>query len=196
MLIDVDLRYIDYANTPLFGTKVVDGGLGWQSVFAVAVGIQYKATEKLSLLGGYLFNTDPVRSETTLFNAQAPGIITNTLSMGASYNINNDITATFAWVHGFRNSLEGSILELPGSSVRLDAQVDTLWMGVNIKFGRKKRTGPAEGPSNFAHDEPITVPPSSYDPGMPVPPSPAFTGDGGTTESAVSEDAPPLPVPR
>ena len=50
-LIDVDLRYIDYANTPLFGTKVVDGGLGWQSVFAVALGIQHKATEKLSLLG-------------------------------------------------------------------------------------------------------------------------------------------------
>ena len=60
-LIDVDLRYIDYANTPLFGTKVVDGGLGWQSVFAVAMGIQYKATDKLSLLGGYLYNTNPVR---------------------------------------------------------------------------------------------------------------------------------------
>src|SRR5271166_4689786 len=31
-LFDVDLRYIDYANTSLFGTKIVDGGLGWRSV--------------------------------------------------------------------------------------------------------------------------------------------------------------------
>ena len=37
-LIDVDLRYIDYANTSLFGTKVIDGGLGWQSIFVVALG--------------------------------------------------------------------------------------------------------------------------------------------------------------
>jgi long-chain fatty acid transport protein len=37
-LIDVDLRYIDYANTQLFGQKIADGGLGWQSVFAVALG--------------------------------------------------------------------------------------------------------------------------------------------------------------
>ncbi len=93
-LFDVDLRYIDYANTPLFGTKVVDGGLGWQSVFAVAFGVQYKATDRLTLLGGYLYNTNPVRNETTLFNVQAPGIITNTLSLGASFNITEDITTS------------------------------------------------------------------------------------------------------
>ena len=69
-------------------------------------------------------------------------------------------------------------------------------MGFNVKFGRKKQRVPADGLANFAHDEPIPLPPSSYEPGMPVPPSPAFTGDGGTTASAVSEDAPSLPVPR
>ena len=69
-LIDVDLRYIDYANSSLFGTKVVDGGLGWQSVFAVALGAQYQATDRLTLRGGYLYNTNPIRAVTTLFNAQ------------------------------------------------------------------------------------------------------------------------------
>ncbi len=72
-LIDVDLRYFDYANTSLFGTKVVDGGLGWQSVFAVAVGAQYQATDRLMLRSGYLYNTNPIRNEATLFNVQAPG---------------------------------------------------------------------------------------------------------------------------
>ncbi|MGO8903689.1 MAG: hypothetical protein ACLQU5_35915, partial [Isosphaeraceae bacterium] len=28
-LIDVDLRYFDYKNTSLYGTKPIDGGLGW-----------------------------------------------------------------------------------------------------------------------------------------------------------------------
>ena len=63
-LIDVDLRYIDYANTSLFGTKVIDGGLGWQSVFAVALGGQYQATDRITLRGGYLYNTNPIRPVT------------------------------------------------------------------------------------------------------------------------------------
>ena len=161
-LIDVDLRYIDYANAALFGTKVVDGGLGWQSIFVVALGAQYKATDKLSLMGGYLYNMNPVRGETTLFNVQAPGIITNTLSLGASYNITEDVTASLAWVHGFRNSSEGSILQLPGSTVRLDAQVDTIWMGVNIKFGRGKRKSAADVPNAVVYDTPTDPTTNSF----------------------------------
>jgi long-chain fatty acid transport protein len=185
-LIDVDLRYIDYANTPLFGTKVVDGGLGWQSVFAVAIGAQYKATDRLTLRAGYLYNTNPVRNETTLFNVQAPGIITNTLSLGASYDITQDVTASLAWVHGFRNSVEGSILQVPGSSVRLDAQVDTLWMGVNVRFGRKKQNGPAKSQDSFVYDGSIAPSPSMYN-ASPVPPSPSpiplgNAGSGMSTE--------------
>ena len=181
-LIDVDLRYIDYANTPLFGTKVVDGGLGWQSVFAVALGVQYKATDRLSLMGGYLYNTNPVRSEATLFNVQAPGIITNTLSFGASFNITEDITTTLAWVHGFRNSSEGSILQLPGSSIRLDAQIDTIWMGFNVRFGRKKNKGPADGQGGLISSEPIASIPNTFT----NPDSPQATGGSASAEIANS----------
>ena len=53
------------------------------------------------------------------------------------------MTFSFAWMHGFRNAISGPILQIPGSSVRLDAQLDTLWAGVNVKFGGPKRKGPA-----------------------------------------------------
>ncbi len=138
-LIDVDLRYIDYADSQLFGQRIVDGGLGWQSVFAVAVGAQYQATDRFTIRGGYLYNTNPIRDVTTLFNVQAPGIITNTLSLGASYQVTEDVTASLTWVHGFRNSIQGPILQEPFSSVRLDAQLDSLWAGVNIKFGGSRK---------------------------------------------------------
>jgi len=144
-LIDVDLRYIDYANSELFGTKVVDGGLGWRSVFAVAIGGQYQATDRLTLRAGYLYNTNPIRNETTLFNVQAPGIITNTFTLGASYQMTENVTASLAWMHGFRNDIQGPIIQIPGSTVRLDAQVDTLWFGVNIKFGGSKKNRPNDG---------------------------------------------------
>jgi long-chain fatty acid transport protein len=190
-LIDVDLRYIDYASTSLFGTKVVDGGLGWQSIFAVALGVQYKATDRLSLLGGYLYNMNPVRAETTLFNVQAPGIITNTLSLGASFNITEDITASLAWVHGFRNSSEGSILQLPGSSVRLDAQLDQIWLGFNVRFGRGKRNGPADAPSGLTYETP-TAPisnnfmPTDSPPGRDI----AIAADTSGNSAASADRAP------
>jgi long-chain fatty acid transport protein len=72
-LIDVDFRYFDYANTPLFGQSVIDGGLGWRSVFAVATGAQYQVNDRVTIRGGYLFSTDPIHDTATLFNVQAPG---------------------------------------------------------------------------------------------------------------------------
>ncbi len=190
-LIDLDLRYIDYANTSLFGTKVIDGGLGWRSVFAVALGTQYQATDRLTLRAGYLYNTNPIPSPATLFNVQAPGIITNTFTLGASYQVTENVTASLAWMHGFRNSIAGPILQLPGSSVRLDAQVDTIWAGVNITFGGSKRKASAEATNWSAVDIP---PPSTWS--VPYGSTPPSTGPIPSSPYGPNGDSslPPLPV--
>jgi long-subunit fatty acid transport protein len=181
----------DYANTSLFGTKVIDGGLGWRSVFAVALGTQYQATDRLTLRAGYLYNTNPIRDVATLFNVQAPGIITNTLTLGASYDVTEDITFSLVWMHGFRNSIEGPILQVTHSSVRLDARVDTLWAGVNIKFGRSQHKARVVAANSSAGDP---VPPSTWsDPDFPAPPSmSAFPGPAAGSNADSS--FPPLPV--
>ena len=143
LLIDLDLRYMDYADTQLFGQKISDGGLGWSSVFAVALGAQYAVTNKLTLRAGYLFNTNPISAPGTLFNVQSPAITEHTLSMGASYALNENVTFTAAWVHGFDNSIQGPILQVPGSSVRYTAQVDQILAGVNISFGGRRKKIPS-----------------------------------------------------
>ncbi|MFO0889691.1 MAG: outer membrane protein transport protein [Isosphaeraceae bacterium] len=81
-LIDVDFRYFDYANTSLYGTKPIDGGLGWSSIFAVAVGGQYQLSDRLIIRAGYLFNTNPINETATLFNVQAPGFLQHLFSVG------------------------------------------------------------------------------------------------------------------
>ena len=102
--------------------------------------MQYALTERLTLRGGYLFNTNPIPAPVTLFNVQAPAITQNTLSMGASYAMTENIMASFAWVHGFDNSIQGSILQVPGTSVKLTSQVDQIFMGVNMTFGGRRRS--------------------------------------------------------
>jgi long-chain fatty acid transport protein len=142
-LIDVDFRYFDYANAALFGQKVADGGLGWRSIFAVAVGAQYEATDRLTVRGGYLYNQNPIPSAQTLFNVQLPGINTNTLTLGSTLRLTDDIVFTVAWLHGFRNSVEGPIGQIPGASVKFDTQLDTLYAGFNVQFGGNRKAEPS-----------------------------------------------------
>jgi long-chain fatty acid transport protein len=148
-LIDLDLRYFDYKDAALFGQTPSNGGLGWRSVFAVALGVQYQLSEKATVRGGYLYNTNPIPATNTLFNVQAPGIITNTLSFGLSYKLTADITTTAAYVHGFRNSITGTVEQVPGASTRLDAQTDSLVVGLNIQFGRSRRVGVSSDPEEY-----------------------------------------------
>jgi long-chain fatty acid transport protein len=143
-LLDVDFRYLDYKNTALFGQSVASGGLGWQSIFAVAFGAQYEATDRLTVRGGYLYNQNPIRHTDTLFNVQLPGILTNTLTMGSTLRLTDDIVFSVAWLHGFRNSSEGPVGQIPGASVRFDTQLDTIWAGFNVQFGGKPKALPSQ----------------------------------------------------
>jgi long-chain fatty acid transport protein len=140
-LIDVDLRYVDYANTSLFGQAAPPAGtgLGWSSVFAVAIGAQYQATERFTLRAGYLFNTEPIPGEKTLLNVQMPGITQHMLAFGGTMQMTEDIAFSFAWTHSFRNALSGSLAQVPGSVVREDVQADALIAGLNVRFGGKRR---------------------------------------------------------
>jgi long-chain fatty acid transport protein len=181
-LIDVDLRYIDYANAELFGQSPASGGLGWRGVFAVATGVQYAVTEKLTLRGGYLFNTNPIPAPVTLFNVQAPAITQHTLSMGASYSLTDNIMVSLAWVHAFDNSIQGPILQVPGTSVKLTSQVDSILLGVNMSFGgRKKVAVPEPVPSQPV---PVAEPPIPMP--MSLPPLPST----GTTVMSLDATAP------
>lgn len=163
-LIDVDFRYFDYKNTDLFGQSTQSGGLGWNSVFAVAVGLQHQLTDRLTLLGGYLFNTEPIPHTATLFNVQLPGIITNTMSFGSTYQLTDDIKLSAAWVHGFRDSIQGGVREFPGASAKIDSQLDSIVIGLNVQFGAPRKSArlddspvPVAAPSGLAPAPPPTM---------------------------------------
>lgn len=138
LIVDVDLRYFDYASAPLWGDSPISGGLGWKSIMAVAAGGQYQASDRLTLRGGYLFNQNPIHDINTIFNIQAPGFIQHTLSLGASLRMSENIVLTAGWVHGFRNAIQGPIGQIPGTSARMDAQTDSILAGLTIQYGGKR----------------------------------------------------------
>lgn len=142
----VDLRYFAYSSTELFGEKVVDGGLGWKDVFSVATGANYQATERMAVRAGYQYNTNPIPTTATLFNLQAPGILQHTVSVGATMNLTDAISASLGYAYSFENSIGGTVRELPGAGVRLAASNQSILFNVGIKFGgglRKASCAPA-----------------------------------------------------
>ncbi|MCA9087564.1 MAG: TonB-dependent receptor [Planctomycetaceae bacterium] len=144
LLLAVDVRYVDYANTKLFGDSAgfaADGsvtGLGWQSVFFTAVGVQFQATDWLSLRAGYSCSQNPVSDAAAMFSVQAPAVYQHLLSLGASCELTSRLTLSCAWVHGFDNSVTGALITpggtQPASIVRVSQVVDSAVVGMSYTF--------------------------------------------------------------
>jgi hypothetical protein len=63
--------------------------------------------------------------------------------------MNDNIVFSAGWVHAFRAEIEGPIGHVPGSRVKMDAQVDSILAGITIQYGAPRRaTIPtSEGPT-------------------------------------------------
>jgi long-chain fatty acid transport protein len=138
-----DMRFIDYHNTNGFNKTGFDStgalrGLGWDSLFVLALGAQYQLTEPLSLRLGYTFNTNPIDHDTAFFNSLSPLIIQHTLAFGASYSFTRALMMSVAYVHAFENAVQGPIISpfgaLPGSTAQSNAWADSFIFGGTVRF--------------------------------------------------------------
>ncbi len=142
-LFAADVRYIDYRNTRGFEdvgfapTGAVRG-LGWDNVFALALGAQWQATCRLSLRAGYSYNTNPIDEDRTMFNVASPLLLMHTVYLGASYALTDNLVLTAAYAHAFENSSEGPYLTplgaVPGASVRSEISCDSFMIGLRAFF--------------------------------------------------------------
>jgi long-chain fatty acid transport protein len=136
LLATADLRWFDYRTTALLGQPPSEGGAGWDSIWAVALGARYKFSERLSVQAGYMFNENPISSNLSLFNTQLPLINQHALSLGGYFQVNDSIGISAGWVHAFKNSLTGSVFQFPrGTSTTLQFEYDAFVFGIHIAFG-------------------------------------------------------------
>src|SRR5262249_4341526 len=106
----LDVRYIDFANTSGLEDRgfTPDGavrGLGWRSIFAVAVGAQYRVGDKLAVRAGYSWNQSPIPDGVSFINTVAPTIVEHTVYAGLSWNVTEDFALSIAYLHAFENAI-------------------------------------------------------------------------------------------
>lgn len=134
VVLAVDVRYLDYKTTKTLGQPISEGGVDWDSIWSVALGAQYEVNCYTTVRLGYVWNQNPIDATKTLFNAQLPGIIQHVLSAGATMQLTPALSTSIAYVHGFKNEIEGPIGQIPGANVTLDTEYDSVVFGLNVDF--------------------------------------------------------------
>lgn len=158
LTVGVDMRYFDYENTDTFGTPTSQGGLGWDSAFAVAVGGNYQLTDRVAVRAGYQYNTNPLENTRALFNIQSPAIVQHTISVGTTLNLTDALSTSVGYAYGFKNSITGTVDRIPNTNVGLEASSHSLLFNLQIKFGggwgQKATCGTACEPAAGPNTEP------------------------------------------
>lgn len=144
LLVASDFRYLDYRDTDGFrhggfGQYGQLRGLGWQNVFALAVGAQYQWTDAFTTRLGYTFSLNPIGGAMTSFNVGAPNIVQHTIALGASYDVTTRFKLSVTYSHDFQNAISGPLVQpfvgrIPGSSVRTAATADVVYIGASVGF--------------------------------------------------------------
>lgn len=144
LLLAADVRYFGYGFTQGFNETGFDAtgaltGLGWNSIFSVALGSQYQATDDLSVRLGYVWNENPIPDDNAFFNVISPNILMHTISCGMSYRFAPNVDLSLAYLHAFENSISGAfnlpgIGALAGTSVTSKVAADAIIGGLTVKF--------------------------------------------------------------
>jgi long-chain fatty acid transport protein len=88
-------------------------GFGWRDVDVIALGVEWQFNDALTLRAGYAHNTQPITANNVTFNILAPGVVTDHISGGFSWNYTHNTTLEFAVVYAPRVSVTGPEL-IPG----------------------------------------------------------------------------------
>ncbi|MCA9081501.1 MAG: outer membrane protein transport protein [Planctomycetaceae bacterium] len=144
LLVAVDVRYLDFAGTSLFGDPAAfapDGralGLGWRSTVLTALGVQYEVCDWCTLRAGYSYAPNPVRDGAAMFSVQAPAVYEHLLSLGTTLRLSSRLSLSCAWVHAFEHTVTGPLITpagaVPLSEVRVSQVVDSVVMGLSYDF--------------------------------------------------------------
>jgi long-chain fatty acid transport protein len=82
-------------------------GFGWRDMTVIKLGVQYAATDALTLRGGYSHGNQPIRGSQVAFNALAPAVIEDHWTLGATYKLASNYELTFWGMYAPEETVKG-----------------------------------------------------------------------------------------
>ena len=127
-----------FGNVP--GSLGCDGcrGFGWSNVNVFKLGAEYQYSPNLILRAGYNHTDNPIQARDVTFNMIAPGVVKDHATLGFTYGLSKDSELTMAYMHAFRNSVEGPSLfnafGVPASTEKIQMYENSLGIAYSMKL--------------------------------------------------------------
>jgi long-chain fatty acid transport protein len=110
-------------------------GFGWRDITVWKLGIAYRVNPTLTLRAGLNHSDNPIPASDVLFNVLAPGVVTDHLSLGATWEISPFQQLTVAYMHAFANSVTGPIpAAFGGGTASISLSEDSLGVAYRWTF--------------------------------------------------------------
>ncbi len=90
-------------------------GFGWEDMTVYKFGVQFQATEGLTLRGGFSTGSQPIPTSEVLFNILAPGVIEQHITVGFTKVLTPKVSLNGSVMYAPSNTVEGpNQMEAPG----------------------------------------------------------------------------------
>jgi long-chain fatty acid transport protein len=113
-------------------------GFGWSNVNVFKLGAEYQYSPKLILRAGYNHSDNPIQGRDVTFNMIAPGVVQDHVTMGFTYGVGKDSEITMAYMHAFKNSVQGASLfnafGVPAGTEQIEMHENSLGIAYGIKL--------------------------------------------------------------
>ena len=137
LLIEADVKWIGFSDVmdaidlkDASGNTLETIAFGWEDQWVYSIGVDFAATECLTLRAGYNYGATGIDAEDVPFNLGAVAVIEHHLSLGVSKTWTSipGMTSTLSYTRGFENSVTGNV-PTPGGMVphTLEASQDIVY---------------------------------------------------------------------
>lgn len=149
LIVAFDYLYIDYGGvtaigntSTTIGAKLLgssDGpGFGWESINVFKLGFAYASSSTMTWRAGWNHGDNPITSSEISVNFLAPGVTTDHLTFGGTYNMGSNSELSFNFVHSFKNDVSGAFAPtLPafgGGTMTLEMEQNFFEIGYGKRF--------------------------------------------------------------
>jgi long-chain fatty acid transport protein len=114
-------------------------GFGWTDVNAWKLGVQWQATNVLTMRAGLNVGSNPVQGREVTFNILAPGVVTTHYTLGGTYAVSPTTEVTMSYMFAPSNSVSGTSLfdSLMGSGAGGVETIKMSQQALGFQFGWK-----------------------------------------------------------
>ena len=115
-------------------------GFGWTDQTRYKIGGDFQYSDRLTLRAGWAYAEAPIPEDQVLFNMLAPATVEHNLTLGASYQYEDDIEISVNYLHGFENTIKGPTAFTPSGAAPVlnpNGSISMVQNAIGVMLGLK-----------------------------------------------------------